>query len=113
MENLYLPSSVVNNLPAMVKNELAKMEAQKQEEFLEEFKRKSKSVGLAYLLLLPIFLCLHYAYLKKWGIQILFWLTGGGMLIWWLIDIFRLAGLVRDYNKDIATDVMRNLKAIS
>lgn len=112
MENLYLPSSVVKNLPAMVKNELARMTAQKQEEFLEEFKRKSKSIGLAYLFLLIIFAA-HYAYLKKWGIQILFWITGGGMLIWWLIDIFRLAGLVRNYNKDIATDVMRNLKAIS
>jgi len=96
----------------MVRNELAKMEAIKQEEFLEEFKRKSKSIGLAYLFLLIIFAA-HYAYLNKWGIQILFWITCGGIFIWWFIDVFRIPGLVRNYNKDIATNVMRNLKAIS
>ena len=112
MENLYITPSVVKNLPSMVRNELAKMTAQKQEEFLEEFKRNSKSIGLAYLFLLIIFAA-HYAYLKKWGIQVIFWITGGGMLIWWFIDIFRIPGLVRNYNKDVATNVMRNLKAIS
>jgi hypothetical protein len=40
-------------------------------------------------------------------------LTGGGFFIWWLIDLFRLPGLVKNYNKDIATDTMRNLKAMS
>ncbi|MCB9323520.1 MAG: TM2 domain-containing protein [Lewinellaceae bacterium] len=88
------------------------MPAQRQEEFVEEYKRKSKSVGLAYLFLLVI-LAMHYGYLGKWGLQIVFWLTGGGFFIWWLIDLFRLAGLVKDYNKDIATDTMRNLKAMS
>jgi len=112
MENLFLPHSIKKNLPSMVRNELAKMEAIKQEEFLEEFKRKSKSIGLAYLFLLIIFAA-HYAYLNKWGIQILFWITCGGIFIWWFIDVFRIPGLVRNYNKDIATNVMRNLKAIS
>jgi len=113
MENqLYIPSSIADNLPSMVRNELAKLSAQKQEEFVEEYKRKSKSVGFAYLLLLIIF-ALHYGYLRKWGLQFVFWLTGGGLLVWWFIDIFRLAELVRGYNKDVAVDVLRNLKAIS
>jgi len=41
---LYVSHGVQYYLPTMVKNELAKMSAQKQEEFIEEFKRKRKSV---------------------------------------------------------------------
>jgi hypothetical protein len=109
---LYISSSIADNLPSMVRNELAKMSAQKQEEFVEEYKRKSKSLGFAYLFLVFVF-SIHYGYLGKWGLQIVFWLTGGGFLVWWFIDLFRLPGLVKDYNKDIATDVMRNLKSVS
>ncbi len=109
---LYISASVADNLPSMVKNELAKMNAQKQEEFVEEYKRKAKSLGIAYLFLIVI-LAMHYGYLRKWGLQIVFWITGGGFLIWWLIDLFRLPGLVNDYNKDVAADTMRNLKAMS
>ena len=109
---LYIPSSIADSLPSMVKNELARLSAQKQEEFVEEYKRKTKSLGLAYLFLIIVF-ALHYGYLKKWGLQVVFWLTGGGFLVWGFIDLFRLPGLVREYNKDVAIDVLRNLKAIS
>lgn len=109
---LFIPGSIASDLPAMVRNELAKMSAQKQEEFLEEYKRKRKSVGFGYVLLIFLF-SLHYGYVGKWGLQVLFWLTGGGLVIWWFIDLFRVPGLVGNYNKDMATNVMRNLKAIS
>lgn len=108
--NLYLPNSIAANLPAMVRNELSRMSAQKQEEFAEEYKRKAKSTGTAFVL---AFLGFFYAYKGQWGKQFLFWFTSGGMLIWWLIDLFRVNKLIEDENKDIATDIMRNLKAIS
>lgn len=106
-----VPSSISQNLPAMVKNELAKLSAQKQEEFVEEYRRKSKSAGSAYVCWL--LLGWHYAYLHKWGLQVLYWATMGGFLVWFLIDLFRIPGLIRDYNKDQAVDILRNLKAIS
>jgi hypothetical protein len=109
--NLYLSNSIVGNLPAMVRNELAKLSSQKQEEFLEEYERKEKSIFVGYILWL--LLGWHYAYQKKWGIQILFWITGGGLFIWWLIDIFRVHGMINNYNKDKAIEVMRNLRAIT
>src|SRR5690554_2479140 len=109
---LYVPSSIADNLPSMVKNELTKLSAQKQEEFVEEYNRKAKSTGIAYLFLIVIF-TMHYGYLRKWGLQVVFWLTGGGFFVWWIIDLFRLPGLVKSYNKDVATDVLRNLKAVS
>lgn len=109
---LYLPNSVAKNLPMMVKNELMKMSPNKQEEFLDEYMRKTKSVGLAYLFLLVVFSA-HYGYLNKWGLQAVFWITGGGLLIWWIIDIFRLSGLVGEYNREVATNIMRDLKVMS
>jgi hypothetical protein len=106
-----IPGSIADNLPAMVRNELTKLPAQRQEEFVEEYKRKAKSTGTAYLL------CLlfggHYMYLRKWGIQFVFWLTLGGIVIWWLVDLFRIPSMIRDYNKDVAVDVLRNLKVVT
>jgi len=108
--NLYISNSIANKLPSMVRNELAKMPAIKQEEYIEEYKRNIKSLGIAYLFMFFI-LGMHYGYIKKWGLQFVFWLTGGGFIIWFLIDIFRLPSIIRDYNKDKAIETMRNLKA--
>lgn len=105
-----IPGSIFDNLPAMVRNEVVKLPPQKQEEFVEEYRRKAKSTGPAYLLWL--FLGWHYVYLRKWGIQILFWVTLGGLFVWWLIDLFRIPGMVMDYNKDVSVDVLRNLKVL-
>jgi hypothetical protein len=109
MTNL-IPPSISEELPSMVRNELSKLSPQKQEEFLEEYKRKRKSVAWAYVAWL---FGLHYAYLSRWGLLILYWLTGAGFLIWAIVDLFRIPSLVRNYNKDVAVNVMRNLKAIS
>ena len=108
---ILVPESITNNLPTMVKNELLKLPVQKQEEFIEEYKRKAKSISIAYIFWL--LLGAHYIYLRRWGTQILFWLTWGGFFIWWLIDVFRIPGMIKNYNKDISIDVLRNLKAIS
>jgi hypothetical protein len=110
-EGNLVPASISDNLPSMVRNEVAKLSAQRQGEFLEEYNRKAKSAGWAYVLWLV--LGAHYLYLRKWGFQVLFWLTFGGLLIWWIVDAFRIPGMIRDYNKDNAVDVLRNLKAVS
>ena len=107
---LYISASVADGLPAMVRNELSKLSPEKQEEFVEEYKRKAKSVGLVYLCW---FFSIQYAYLGQWGLLILYWLTCGGFFIWALIDLFRLAGAVKNHNKDVSTDVMRSLKMMS
>lgn len=110
-KHLYISSAVADLLPAMVKDELSGMPAAKQEQFMEDFKRKSKSVGVAYLLW--VVLGLHYGYLGKWGLQVVYWITGAGVFVWAIIDLFRIPGMVRDHNKDAAIEVMRNLKALS
>lgn len=111
---LLVPRHVIAVLPAMVKSELAKLPAQGQQEFLEEFDRKSRGLGVAYLCSL---LYCHYGYLGRWGMTAIIWIAaiitfGIAGLIWWFIDLIRMPSLVRNHNSDIALEVLRNYKSI-
>lgn len=66
---------------------------------------KFKSTGTAYLLW--FFFGCHYAYLGKWGIQILYWLTLGGFGLWILIDLFLIPGKVNRYNARISAQIAK------
>jgi hypothetical protein len=103
---LYVPDSLAATLPAMVRHSLAKLPAERQAEFLELYRKRAKSTAVGYLLW---FIAWHYAYVGKWGVQFLFWFTLGGLFVWWLVDAFRIPGLVRQYNEDVAVSLMRDL----
>ena len=107
----YLPNSISDSLPSMVKVELIKMPPEKQALFVEEYRRKKKSTGVAYVLWFII--GLHYMYLGKVGWQFFYWVTIAGLLLWGFIDLFRIPGMVSNYNKDIAMDVFRDLRMSS
>ncbi len=51
-----------------------------------------------------LFLLLGWSYgsLGKIGLQILYYVTLGGVGIWALIRLFTLQGAIRDYNREIA-----------
>lgn len=102
--------SAFSKLPIMVKQELAGLPVDKQQAFMEEFERKSKSTAVAYICWL---FGLHYAYLGKWGVLVLYWLTAGGLGIWVIVDAFRMPGMLNNYNKDAAVEVMSSLKMVS
>ena len=111
-EKLIIENSIADLLPAMVKSELTKMDHQKQEMFVEEFKRKKKSTGMAYFFLL-VCLGMPYGYIGKWGLQLAYWFTSAGLSIWFFYLLFKLPSIVKEYNKDVALEVMRNLKILS
>lgn len=60
---------------------------------------KVKSTGTAYLFFL--FFGAHYAYLGNWLLQILFWITFGGLGLWGLFDLFTMSRKVNKYNAKI------------
>lgn len=66
---------------------------------------KMKSTGIAYLCW--FFIGLHYAYLGKWLYQVLFWITAGGLGIWWIIDLFHIPTKVERYNLQLAQEIER------
>lgn len=106
---LYIEADIADILPSMVKAALLKMSEEKQSMFVEEYKRKKKSLGLAYFFLI-ICLGIPYGYLGKWGLQLVYWFTGAGFFLWFFYLLFALPGMVRDYNKDVACQIVRDLK---
>jgi len=98
------------NFPAIVENRLNEMSNSERNAFIEEYERRRKSVLVGYLLLIPF--GWHYAYVKKWGTQILCWVTLWGLLIWWLIDWFRIPFIVGRYNKDLSVKIMTEMSLI-
>ena len=107
---LLIPPRITDQLPAMVRNELHALEAGDQEAFLEDYQRKTKSIILAYLFL--FLFGVHYAYVGKWGLQVLFWFTFAGFGFWLLVDLFRMPSIIKNYNRETAITVMRNLATI-
>jgi hypothetical protein len=101
-------------LPSTIRSQLAGLPAGAQYEFLEEFERRSKSLGAAYFY--SLFYC-HHAFLGRCGTTAAMWLAslatlGMAGMIWWLIDLFRLPSLVRSYNQTLAFDILRSLRAV-
>ncbi len=109
---VFIDKSILDSMPSVVKGNLSTLSEMEQSMFVEEYNRKKKSVGLAYLCHIFFFSC-SYGYLHKWGLQILYWLTGAGFLIWFLIRLFTIPGSVRTYNQDVAIEAMRNVKLLA
>ena len=104
--SLVIPARVASSLSRTVREQLAYLTPDQQRAFLWRYRAQAKSpvVALAFL---P--LGWHYLYLRKRGLQVLFWLTLGGLAAWWVLDFFRIRKLVRDYNRRVAMHVMRAL----
>lgn len=64
---------------------------------------KMKSTGIAYVCW--FILGIHYAYLGKWGWQILYWITIGGFGVWAIVDLFLMPSKVDNYNRNIANQI--------
>lgn len=101
----------MRNLPLVVTSRLSNFSESEKRAYFEEFDRKKKSVFVAYLLLIP--LGWHYAYLRKWGLQALCIVSLWGLLIWWIIDWFRVPSLVRNFNKDLSIELLNNFAWVS
>lgn len=96
--------------PFIVENRLDEMDAFQRRAFMDEYNRRRKSVFVGYILLIP--LGWHYAYVKKWGVQILCLFTLWGFLLWWIIDWFRLPSIISRYNKDLAVKILTEMSII-
>jgi len=104
-----LTESISRQIPEAVLRRLDSLDPLTQEAFLMEFQKKRKS-GFVAFLLWCVFPAWHYFYVCKVWVNLLFWLTFGGFGIWWVIDLFRLTGLVREYNKIVAIAVLKDIQ---
>ncbi len=108
---LVIPNSIYETLPEKVGESLAGLTDEQQERFVEEFENRSKRTGVAYALFL---LCgCHYAYMGRWGLQVIWWSTLGGLGVWAVVDLFRIPRLINRYNEEVAKMVTRMIKVLS
>jgi len=105
---LEIENSVADHLPSVVKEALSKMPPEKQSQFVEDYKRKSKSFGL--MLALAIFFPIQLFLLGKTGLGVAYLLTAGGCGIWWIVEIFLTKGRVNSFNEDLARTLLRDMK---
>ncbi len=108
-QEILISDSIKDQVPDYILTQLAGFSAAQQSQFVDEFKRKARNPTTALILAI---LGLHYFYLNKFGMQALFWITLGGIWIWWIIDLFRIKSIIKDQNKDVAIDIMRSMKAV-
>lgn len=78
--------------------------------FRQELARRRKSTLVAYLAWL--LLGWHYAYVGKWGLQLLYWITLGGCGLWILLDFFRMPGIVARYNEEVTDTITTQVAAL-
>ncbi|HYB70137.1 MAG TPA: hypothetical protein VEH80_05690 [Candidatus Bathyarchaeia archaeon] len=103
---LVIPRPIASSLSRTVREQLAYLTPDEQRAFLWRYRAQAKSPVVAFMFL-P--LGWHYLYLRKRGLQVLFWITLGGLTVWWISDLFRIRRLVRDYNRRVAGHIMRAL----
>lgn len=96
--------------PPVVHSAVSKMSEEEKLVFQTEYDRRkiSKGVMIVLAVLFPIQLIL----LGKVGLWFAFFFTGGGLGIWWFIEIFLTSGRVDERNGEIATEIVRNIKTM-
>lgn len=106
-----LPALRRENLPTSILDSVNELPEVLQQEFLQEYQYRNRWISLGYLsMLIPPFIGVHYLYLRRFFLQILFWITGGGFGIWWLIDIFRMPEMVMKENGKIAEKILKKIQ---
>lgn len=109
-ETALVPTADQVELPATVREALNRLPRVFQTEFMEEYRLQSRNTVISYLLwLIPPPFSGHYLYMKKPFRQTLFFLTCGGVFLWWLVDLFRIPEMVRQENRNIARKQLRKL----
>lgn len=100
----------MSGYPPLVASQLGSLSDAQRAAFDLEFQRRAKKTPLGYVAWL---FGLHYAYVGAWGMLAVYWLTAAGLGIWMVADAFRMPGIVSRVNADIATAVLRDVRAVT
>ncbi|UZR92952.1 DUF4178 domain-containing protein [Chondrinema litorale] len=96
-----------NNLSSSVSFQIQQLPEPARKEFLFSYNEEKKDLAIAYIF--HFLFGAAYAYQGKWVKQILFWATGFGFGIGWLINILRMPSSIRKVNHKIADKILGNI----
>ena len=98
-------------VPSSVKAALGKLAPAQQKAYKRDYGRRRKSTLVAYIAWLLF--GWHYLYMGRVGMQFAFWVTGGFLVVGYLIDFFRVQGMVARQNEDLARGLMAQHKMMA
>lgn len=100
-------AKTVKSLPPTAQHVVAQMDPLTQAAFFNEYEKRRFKTFLAYI----FWVCCgaHYLYLKQLPMQIAFWVTGGGLGIWWIYNLFFMRSQVNKANEQIARECLQTL----
>lgn len=105
-----IPRSIAKRTNTAVYNKLISLDDGQRQAFLQEYYRKRKNMAMAYVLW--VLFGLHFAYLNRWGLQVMYWITLGGFGFWALWELVSIPDRIVDYNTDLSTHIMKDIVAI-
>lgn len=106
-----LAPSISRDLSPLVQQHLQTLDANGLAMFSTMYGRKKRSVGA--MIALAIFFPIQLFLLRKVGLGVVFWFTGFGIGIWYVVEWFLTAGRVRDYNNEVATEILMQMKVLT
>lgn len=65
----------------------------------------SRKANSSTIWVLFLFLGWSYGSLDKMGLQVLYYLTLGGLGLWTIVRLFTLSGAIKTYNRRIASQI--------
>lgn len=100
------------DLPAVAQASFNGLTEPQRAIFADEYTRHKKDTVGAYVCW--FLLGCHYAFLGKWGVQVVFWISCFLVIgwLWWLIDLVRIPGMVKMHNQDAAVAAMQAVKTL-
>lgn len=102
-----LERSIADKVPPTVKLSLLKASPEQQQVFVSEYKRKSWN-GFLYFIL-AIF-GIHLLIMGRYALFALFFVTWGGLVIWYIVELFYVWKRVGNRNESVAAEIMRDIK---
>lgn len=101
-----IKASILEKIPDTVRLEIEKASFKKQVSFIEEYFLRYRDIVSAYCFWLLF--GIHYSYLEENKKQWLYWLTLGGLLIWAIVDLFKIPAMVAEYNRGLAISILED-----
>jgi hypothetical protein len=96
-------------LPLSIVTAYEKLNDEQKLYFAEAYQRDRVSPSVIQI---TTILGLHYLFLGKFGIFLVFFFTGGGALIWWLYDITRGSKLADNANAEVCMKILKDIKIL-
>ena len=90
-----------------IKSMLEQLPQESRMQYDVKLSERKKSLQLGYLCWM---MCgSHYLYVKRPVKQLIFWGTIGGLLVWYMLDLFLMFFVIDRYNREVSFEILNEI----